>query len=111
MAAREANVVKVADAQFRQEVLEAAQPVLVDFAAAWCAPCRALAPVLEQLAVEYRGRVKVAQVDVDDNQVVAQTYGVRALPTLLLFKGGRVVEQLVGAVPRTRLEDALRKVV
>ena len=107
----EEKVVKVVDARFKQEVLEAAQPVLVDFAAAWCAPCRALAPVLEQLAVQYKGRVKVAQVDVDDNQVVAQTYGIRSLPTLLLFKGGRVVEQIVGAVPRQKLEDALRKVV
>ena len=106
-----ANVVKVGDADFRREVLEAAQPVLVDFTATWCAPCRAISPVLEELAGKYQGQVKVVKVDVDENQVAAQQFGVRSMPTLLMFRSGKVVEQIVGAVPKARLEESFRKVV
>jgi thioredoxin 1 len=106
-----ADVVNIGDGDFKKEVLESQTPVLVDFWATWCAPCRAIAPALEDLASQYKGRVKVAKVNVDDNQDTPQQYGVRSIPTLLLFKGGRVVEQIVGAVPRAKLEDAIKKVV
>ena len=106
-----ADVVNIGDGDFKKEVLESQTPVLVDFWATWCAPCRAIAPALEDLAGQYKGRVKVAKVNVDDNQDTPQQYGVRSIPTLLLFKGGRVVDQIVGAVPRAKLEDAIKKVV
>lgn len=105
------NVIEVGDAEFRREVLEAQQPVLVDFTAAWCGPCRFIAPILDSLATEYQGRMKFTKIDVDANQDTAQQYGVRAMPTLLVFKGGKVVKQLVGAMPRKKLEDELRQLV
>jgi len=105
------DTVAVADASFKAEVLDSSVPVLVDFWATWCAPCRAIAPALEELATQYKGKVKIAKVDVDENQQVAQQYGIRSIPTLLLFKGGKVVDQLVGAVPKTKLEDSLKKVM
>ncbi|MGA9526310.1 MAG: thioredoxin [Myxococcaceae bacterium] len=106
-----ADVMNIGDGDFKKEVLESAEPVLVDFWATWCAPCRAIAPALEELAGQYKGRVKVAKVNIDDNQDTPQQYGVRSIPTLLLFKGGRVVDQIVGAVPKAKLEDAIKKVV
>jgi thioredoxin 1 len=105
------HVVNVGDNDFKKVVLESTEPVLVDFWATWCAPCRAIAPALDELAGQYRGRLKVAKVNIDDNQDVPQQFGIRSIPTLLLFKGGRVVEQIVGAVPKSRLEDSIRKVV
>jgi thioredoxin 1 len=105
------DIINVADSQFKTEVLDSKTPVLVDFWATWCAPCRAIAPVLDELAAQYKGQVKIAKVDVDNNQETPQAYGVRSIPTLLLFKEGRVVEQIVGAVPKSRLEDAFKKVV
>jgi thioredoxin 1 len=105
------EVMNVGDAEFKKEVLESSTPVLVDFWATWCAPCRAIAPALEELASQYKGKVKVAKINVDDNQDVPQQYGIRSLPTLLMFKGGKVVEQIVGAVPKNKLEDAFKKVV
>ena len=106
-----ANVLNIGDAEFKKEVLESSTPVLVDFWATWCAPCRVIAPVVEELANQYQGRVKVAKVNIDDNQDTPQQYGIRSIPTLLLFKGGKVVEQIVGAVPKAKLEAALSKVV
>lgn len=106
-----ADIMNVEDGDFSKEVLESGQPVLVDFWATWCAPCRALAPALEELASQYKGKVKVAKMNVDDNQDTPQQYGVRAIPTLLMFKGGKVVEQIVGAVPKAKLEAAIQKVV
>lgn len=106
-----ADVFNIADSEFKKEVLESQQPVLVDFWATWCAPCRAIAPAVEELAIQYRGKVKVAKMNIDENQDTPQQYGVRSIPTLLVFKGGKVVEQIVGAVPKARLEDALKKVV
>lgn len=103
------DTVAVADSTFKNEVLDSNVPVLVDFWATWCAPCRAIAPALEELATQYKGKVKIAKVDVDENQQVAQQYGIRSIPTLLLFKGGKVVDQLVGAVPKAKLEDSLKK--
>ena len=91
--------------------MKSSTPVIVDFWATWCAPCRAIAPVLEELAGQYKGKVKVAKMNVDDHQETPQSYGIRSLPTLLVFKGGKVVEQIVGAVPRAKLEEAIKKVV
>ncbi|MBX7117346.1 MAG: thioredoxin [Myxococcaceae bacterium] len=105
------DTVAVSDAQFKAEVLDSKEPVLVDFWATWCAPCRAIAPALEELATQYKGKAKIAKVDVDSAQQVAQQYGIRSIPTLLMFKGGKVVEQIVGAVPKSKLEDALKKAI
>lgn len=102
------DVVMIGDAEFQREVLESQEPVLVDFTATWCPPCRILAPVLDALASEYKGRMKFTKLNVDDHQRTAQEYGIRATPTLLVFKQGRVVKQIVGAVPRAKLEEALR---
>jgi thioredoxin 1 len=103
------DTVAVQDASFKAEVLDSSVPVLVDFWATWCAPCRAIAPALEELATQYKGKIKIAKVDVDESQQVAQQFGIRSIPTLLLFKGGKVVEQLVGAMPKAKLEDAIKK--
>jgi thioredoxin 1 len=103
------DTVTVLDATFKSEVLDSQTPVLVDFWATWCAPCRAIAPALEELATQYKGQLKIAKVDVDENQQIAQTYGIRSIPTLLMFKGGKVIEQLVGAAPKAKLEDSIKK--
>jgi thioredoxin 1 len=105
------DTVTVLDATFKSEVIDSQTPVLVDFWATWCAPCKAIAPALEELATQYKGQVKIAKVDVDENQQIAQQFGIRSIPTLLLFKGGKVVEQLVGAMPKAKLEDSLKKVL
>jgi thioredoxin 1 len=97
------------DDNFKAEVLDADRPVLVDFWATWCAPCRALEPVVAELAKTYDGKVKFGKFNIDDHQGVPQQYGIRSIPTLLVFKGGKVVEQIVGAVPKQKIEDALKK--
>ncbi len=101
----------VTDATFEEEVLKSDIPVLVDFWAAWCGPCQMVAPIVEDLAEEYDGRIRVARVDVDSNPQAASAYGVRAIPTLLIFSGGSPVDQIVGVVPKAefvrRLESAL----
>lgn len=104
-----ADVKNIGDGDFSKEVLESDQPVLVDFWATWCAPCRAIAPAVEDLAAQYKGRVKVAKMNIDDNQDTPQQFGIRSIPTLLVFKGGKVVDQIVGAVPKSRIEDAIKK--
>lgn len=103
------DTVAVGDADFKTQVLDSSEPVLVDFWATWCAPCRAIAPALEELATQYKGKVKIAKVDVDEAQTVAQQFGIRSIPTLLMFKGGKVVDQIIGAVPKAKLEESLRK--
>jgi thioredoxin 1 len=103
------DLVILQDATFDKEVLKSDVPVLVDFWAVWCGPCKAIAPAVEQLATEYKGKVKVAKMDVDAHQNVPQQYGIRSIPTLLMFKGGRVVDTIVGAVPKAKLEDAFKK--
>jgi thioredoxin 1 len=103
------DIVTLQDGTFEQEVLKSDVPVLVDFWAVWCGPCKAIAPTVEELARQYKGKVKVAKMDVDEHQHVPQQYGIRSIPTLLLFKGGRVVDTIVGAVPKAKLEDAFKK--
>ncbi|HKZ97146.1 MAG TPA: thioredoxin [Hyphomicrobiaceae bacterium] len=99
---------QVSDQTFDQEVLKSTEPVLVDFFAEWCGPCKAMAPALEQLAAELEGKVKVVKLDVDQNPAVTGTYGIRAMPTLMLFKGGKVAAQHVGAlVQKKKLEEWL----
>jgi len=103
------KIVTVTDASFEGDVLKSAQPVLIDFWAVWCAPCRAIAPVVEQLAGEYAGKIKVAKMDIDSNPQVPTKYDVRSIPTLLLFKDGKVAGQIVGAVAKPKIEDMLKK--
>ena len=105
------DLVILQDATFETEVLKSDIPVLVDFWAVWCGPCKAIAPTVEELAKQYRGKVKVAKMDVDEHQQVPQQYGIRSIPTLLLFKGGRVVDTIIGAVPRSKLEESLKKAI
>ena len=99
--------VAVSDASFAEEVLQSTQPVLVDFWAPWCGPCRMIAPVLDELAVEYKGRVKIVKVNVDENPIIADRYSIRSIPTLLFFKGGQVAEQVVGGVSKRALTSRL----
>ncbi len=103
-----AKPIEVTDANFEDEVLKSDKPVLVDFWAIWCGPCRLIEPVVEELAKEYEGKVKFAKLDVDHNQNTAVKYGIRSIPTLLIFKDGRVVDQIIGAVPKSHIEDKLK---
>jgi len=105
------KVSEVTDASFRQEVLEADIPVLIDFWAPWCGPCKVIAPVVEELAGEYAGRVKVVKMNVDDNPQTPSQYGVRGIPNLVLFRGGERVDQIVGAVPKAQLAKAIDSVL
>ena len=103
------DVVILKDSSFEQEVLKSDTPVLVDFWAVWCGPCKQIAPTVDALADQYKGKLKVGKMDVDHHQIVPQQYQVRSIPTLLIFKGGRVVGQLVGAMPRSKLEAEIQK--
>jgi thioredoxin 1 len=99
----------VNDKNFDQEVLSSDLPVLVDFWAAWCGPCRAISPMVEELAKEFTGKVKVTKLDVDENPAIPSQYGVRGIPTLILFKGGKILDQIVGAVPKAKLIAMIEK--
>jgi thioredoxin 1 len=104
-------VFEVTDADFEQKVLQSDTPVLVDFWAAWCGPCRALAPVVDEIAKQYDGKLKVAKMDVDRNSNTPSKYGIRGIPALLLFKGGKVAEQIVGFVPKETIDKSITKVL
>ena len=103
------NVIEFTDQSFGSGVLESDVPVLVDFWAVWCGPCKAIAPIVEEIANDYDGRVKVGKIDVDNNNQVAMKYGIRSIPTLLLFKGGEVVDQVIGNVGKESIESMLNK--
>src|SRR5574341_600600 len=106
-----ANVQEVSDASFDAEDLNADLPVLIDFWAPCCGPCKAIAPVVAELATEYGGKLKVVKMNVDDNPQTPSRYGVRGIPNLILFQGGQVREQIIGAVPKTKLVEAITQVV
>jgi thioredoxin 1 len=105
------KVMAFTDANFDREVLQSDIPVLVDFWATWCAPCKAIAPLVDAVAVEYAGKIKVGKVNVDENPATPGKYGVRGIPTLILFKGGAVIDQIVGAVPKSQLEALIAKAI
>ena len=101
----------VTDSNFKQEVLESKIPVLVDFWAPWCGPCRMVAPVVEDISKQYEGQVKVVKLNTDENPNIASQYGIRSIPTLMIFKGGERVDMVVGAVPKTTLANTLEKYI
>ena len=104
-------VTEVSDATFEKEVLQSEQPVLVDFWAAWCGPCRALAPVVDQVATQYNGQLRVMKMDVDSNTATPARYGIRGIPALILFKGGQVADNIVGFVPKDTIDKSIAKVL
>jgi len=97
------------DGNFEPEILKSDIPVMVDFWAPWCGPCHVIGPVIEELAAEYAGRVKVAKMNVDDNPATPSQYGIRGIPTVILFKDGKVFDQIVGAVPKSKVEEMIKK--
>jgi len=105
------GVLEVSDSTFDQEVLRSEQPVLVDFWAVWCGPCRAIAPVVDSLATTYTGKLKVAKMNVDENGATPSRYGIRGIPTLLFFKGGKVADQVVGFVSQDVIEEKVQRLL
>lgn len=103
------NTVEFTDANFQSEVLNSAEPVLVDFWAPWCGPCKMLTPTIDQLATEYAGRVKIGKVNTDDNHKTAASYGITSIPTVILFKGGQIVDKVVGVPPKQQFINMLDK--
>ena len=107
--AKDEFLAKFTDSNFEQEVLKSEKPVLVDFWAPWCGPCRAVGPVVEELAEAYKGRVKVGKINIDDNPKTATAYGVMSIPTLILFNKGAIMDKLIGLSPKERLEGLIKK--
>jgi len=105
------GVLEVSDASFDEEVLRSEQPVLVDFWAVWCGPCKAIAPIVDSLAATFAGKLKVAKVNVDQNSATPSRYGIRGIPALLFFKGGKVADQIVGFVPQDVIEEKVKKLL
>jgi len=105
------GIFEVNDSTFEQEVLQSDQPVLVDFWAAWCGPCKALAPIVDEVATQYAGQLKVMKMDVDRNSSTPMRYGIRGIPALLVFKGGKVADQIVGYVPKDVIDKSLARVI
>jgi len=105
------NIIEVTDGNFEAEVLQASLPTLVDFWAAWCGPCRVVGPIVIELADEYAGKLRVGKMDVDQNQQTPARFGIRGIPTLILFKDGEVADQIVGAVPKARFVEMLDRVL
>jgi len=103
------HLTELSDASFEAEILQSSTPALVDFWAPWCGPCRVVGPIVEELAQEYQGRIKMAKMNVDNNPVTPGKYGIRGIPTLILFKNGEAVDQIVGAVPKGQIEAMLQK--
>ena len=106
-----AEYVELNDTNFEQEVLKSDVPVLVDFWAEWCAPCRIIAPLIDELAEQFSGKIKIAKMDVDQNPQSSMNYGIRSIPTLLFFKDGKPVDQLLGAVPKNQIEEKITALV
>ena len=106
-----AGVLEVSDATFDQEVLKSEQPVMVDFWAVWCGPCKAIAPIVDGVAATYAGKLKVAKVNVDQNSATPSRFGIRGIPALLFFKGGKVADQIVGYVPQDVIEEKVQKLL
>lgn len=105
------NVSEISDTSFEADILKSSIPALVDFWAPWCGPCKSIAPILEEIAKEYTGKIKIAKLNVDDNPRTPTQYNVRGIPNLVFFRDGKVVEQIVGAIPKDQLVAAVRKVV
>ena len=103
------SAAQVTDSTFKQEVIDSEIPVLVDFWAPWCGPCKMVGPIVDEVATQYEGRVKVVKLNTDENPSVASEYGIRSIPTLIVFKGGQKVDMVVGAVPKTTLANTLEK--
>jgi thioredoxin 1 len=103
--------ITITDDNFEAEVTQSDKPVLVDFWATWCGPCRMIAPIVEELAAEYEGKAKIGKVDVDENQQIAIKFGVRSIPTILIFKDGQIKDQIIGAVPKQQLVTKLNAVL
>jgi len=102
------NIIEGTDLNFEQEVLQSETPVLVDFWAPWCGPCRMVSPIVEEIANDYAGKIKVVKLNTDENQNIAMTYEIRSIPTLSIFKDGQVVESVIGAVPKQHLEEKIK---
>ena len=105
------ELVTITDDNFEQEVINSDKPVLIDFWAVWCGPCRMIAPIVEELATEYDGKVKIGKLDVDSNQQTSIKFGVRSIPTILIFKDGQIKETIIGAVPKKNIVDKLEAVI
>lgn len=102
-------IIEISDSNFESEVVKSDVPVLVDFWAPWCGPCRAIAPIVEEISSAYEGKIKVGKMNVDENQSTTMKFGIRSIPTIIMFKGGEAVDQIIGAVPKGEIEKVVEK--